>query len=142
MAAIPESVRAVLESGALAHFVTLNKSGTPQVTCVWVGVQGDEVVSAHLFEHQKVRNVRRDGRVAFSMQAEGLNAFGLQNYLVVNGRARIEEGGAPELLQDLAQRYLGPGVKFPPMPNPPAGYIMRITPERFGGVGPWAEGGG
>jgi hypothetical protein len=23
------------------------------------------------------------------------------------------------------------------MPNPPPGFVTRITPERFGGVGPW-----
>lgn len=78
MVEIPQSVREVIESGALAHFVTLNKDGSPQVTCVWVGIQGDELVTAHLFEHQKVRNVRRDGRVALSMQASGTNQIGLQ----------------------------------------------------------------
>ena len=53
-----------------------------------------------------------------------------------HGRARITEGGAPELLQQLAQIYIGPDATFPPMPNPPAGYITHITPERVGGVGP------
>ena len=24
------------------------------------------------------------------------------------------------------------------MDDPPPGYVLRITPERFGGVGPWA----
>jgi PPOX class probable F420-dependent enzyme len=137
MVAIPDSVRTVLESGRLAHFVTLNNDGSPQVTCVWVGVRGHEIVTAHLFEHQKIKNVRRDKRVAFSMEAAGENEIGLANYLVVNGTARIEPGGAPELLQELAHRYMGPDVTFPPMPNPPEGFVMRITPQRFGGVGPW-----
>jgi hypothetical protein len=104
-----------------------------------VGTRGDEIVMAHLHEHQKIKNVRRDARVALSMQASGSNQIGLQEYLVVYGTARVEEGGAPELLQDLAYRYMGPGVKFPPMPDPPTGYIMRVTPERFAGVGPWAS---
>jgi PPOX class probable F420-dependent enzyme len=137
MVAIPDSVRTVLESGRLAHFVTLKNDGSPQVTCVWVGVRGDEIVTAHLFEHQKIKNVRRNPRVALSMEATGENAIGLANYLVVNGTARIEPGGAPELLQELAHRYMGPDVTFPPMPNPPEGFVMRITPQRFGGVGPW-----
>jgi hypothetical protein len=66
-----------------------------------------------------------------------VNSMGLLEYLVVHGRGRIVEGGAPELLQHLAYVYLGPGTKFPPMENPPRGFITRITPERFGGVGPW-----
>ena len=92
---------------------------------------------AHLAEHQKVKNVRREARVALSIEAEGRNAGGLDNYLVVYGRARIQEGGAPAVLQELARRYIGPDVKFPPMDNPPPGYVMRITPVRYGGVGPW-----
>jgi hypothetical protein len=47
--------------------------------------------------------------------------MGLDEYLVIHGRARITEGGAPELLQQLARTYLGPGVKFPEMENPPPG---------------------
>ena len=130
--------RAVLESGALAHLVTLNGDGSPQVTCVWVGLDGEEIVSGHLFDQAKLRNVRRDPRVALSLEGAGQTAAGLREYLVVHGRARLEEGGAPELLQQLAHVYLGPQVAFPPMPDPPPGHVMRITPERLGGVGPWA----
>jgi len=135
--AIPEQVRAVVESGRLAHLVTLNKDGSPQVTCVWVGVDGDEIVVAHLAEHLKVKNVRRDGRVSLSMETEGISPQGLNEYLVVHGDARITEGGAADLLQKLAYVYIGPGVKFPPMDNPPPGYITHIRPSRYSGLGPW-----
>jgi len=128
----------VLESDRLAHFVTLNPDGSPQVTCVWVGLEGDEIVSGHLATRQKVRNIERDPRVALSIESKRTNELGLQEYLVVHGRARIQEGGAPELLQRLARTYIGPDVVFPPMPDPPPGFVTRITVERLGGVGPWA----
>lgn len=128
----------MLESDRLAHLVTLNPNGSPQVTCVWVGLEGDEIVSGHLGTWQKVRNVERDPRVALSIEAKGTNELGLQEYLVVHGRARIQEGGAPELLQRLARTYIGPDAVFPPMPDPPPGFVLRITVERLGGVGPWA----
>ena len=136
---IPAAARVVLESEAPAHLVTLNPDGTPQISCVWIGLDGDEIVSAHLSGAQKkLRNVRLDPRVALSVEGTELQPPGLKQYVVVHGRARITEGGAPELLQELAYRYLGPGVKFPPMPDPPPGFVLRITPERIGGVGPWA----
>ena len=138
MTALPESARTVLESAALAHLVTLEPDGSPQVSIVWVGLDGDEIVAAHLPEHRKIRNVRRDPRVALSVEAGSHNAIGLAEYLVVHGQARITEGGAPTLLQQLARTYLGPDVKFPPMDDPPPGYITHITVERIGGVGPWA----
>jgi PPOX class probable F420-dependent enzyme len=135
---IPAETRTVLESDELAHMVTLNRDGSPQVTCVWVGLDGDEIVAAHLMRSQKVRNIERDPRVALSIETNRTNDIGLLEYLVVHGRARIQEGGAPELLQQLAYTYLGPDVRFPPMPDPPPGYVSRITIERLGGVGPWA----
>jgi PPOX class probable F420-dependent enzyme len=136
---IPDSARVLLESNALAHLVTLNPDGSPQVTIVWVGLEGDEIVAAHLHKQQKVRNILRDGRIALSIETNNLNPMGLMEYLVIYGQARIEEGGAPELLQKLAHVYLSPDVKFPPMPNPPPGYITRITVKRIAGVGPWRE---
>jgi PPOX class probable F420-dependent enzyme len=139
VAVLPESARELLESDALAHMVTLNRDGSPQVTIVWVGLDGDEIVSAHLNRHQKVRNVERDPRVSISLEGTEANPTGLHHYLVVHGRARITEGGAPELLQRLAETYIGPGVKFPAMPDPPPGYIIRLTPERILGLGPWAQ---
>jgi PPOX class probable F420-dependent enzyme len=139
MTALPESARTVLESAALAHLVTLEPDGSPQVSIVWVGLDGDEIVAAHLPEHRKIRNVRRDPRVALSVEAGSHNAIGLAEYLVVHGRARITEGGAPTLLQQLARTYLGPDVRFPTMDDPPPGYITHITVERIGGVGPWAR---
>lgn len=139
MTALPDSARGVIESAALAHLVTLNPDGSPQVTCVWVGLDADEIVCAHLPRHRKVQNIERDARVALSLEAEGSNELGLRHYLVLYGRARITEGGAPELLQRLAETYLGPGIKFPPMPDPPPGYVTRISVDRVAGVGPWAS---
>jgi PPOX class probable F420-dependent enzyme len=138
VARIPDSARAVLEGPALAHLVTLEPDGRPQVSIVWIGVDGDELVAAHLPEHRKVRNIRRDPRVAISVEAGTRNEMGLNEYIVIHGRARITEGGAAALLQRLARIYLGPDVKFPPMDNPPPGYITHITVDRIGGVGPWA----
>jgi PPOX class probable F420-dependent enzyme len=134
---IPDSVREVLEAPRLAHLVTINADGSPQVSIVWVGVEDDEIVAGHLVDQAKLRNLRRDPRVALSIETDTSNEIGLIEYLVVHGSARITEGGAPDLLQRLAYSYLGPGVPFPPMPNPPEGFITRITPQRYGGVGPW-----
>ena len=139
MAGLPEAARELIESGALGHLVTLGPDGSPQVTCIWVGLDGDELVSGHLAASQrKLQNVRRDPRVTLSFEGTRVHPPGMKEYLVVHGRARIEEGGAPELLQRLAHVHLGPDVKFPPMDDPPPGVTMRVTVERVGGVGPWA----
>jgi PPOX class probable F420-dependent enzyme len=136
---LPETARAFIAAGAYGHLVTLNRDGSPHVTMSWVGVDGDELVMATLNDQLKLRNIRRDPRVVISFEGTKLDRWGLREYLVVRGRARLVEGGAPELLQRLAYTYLGPDVRFPPMPDPPPGYVTRVAVDRFSGVGPWAE---
>jgi PPOX class probable F420-dependent enzyme len=131
------TVRQALTAGHLAHLVTLNKDGSPQVSIVWVGLDGDEIVCAHQNLYQKLKNIQRDARVALSMETGG-KTNGLDNYLVINGRARITEGGASELLNQLAQIYIGPGTTFAP-DGAPQGYITRITAEHIHGNGPWSK---
>ncbi len=138
MSALNDAAREAVQAGHLAHLVTLNPDGSPQVSIVWLGLEGDHLVTAHLGAYQKVRNVERDPRVVVSLETGGREPSGLDRYLVVHGQARVQHGGAPELLQRLAATYLGPGVPFPPMPDPPPGYVLRITPQRVGGVGPWS----
>jgi len=134
-----EGVKDLIRGGALGHLVTTNADGSAQVTCVWVGLDGDDLLTAHLNpDQQKVRNVAREPRVAVSFEGSELQPPGLRQYAVVHGRAAVEQGGAPELLQELAHVYLGPEVRFPPMDDPPPGVCLRITVERVGGIGPWA----
>lgn len=137
MAGIPESVRALVAGGNLAHLVTLNADGSPQVSIVWMGIDDDELVSGHLHETLKVRNLRRDPRAVISMESEVLQPNGLQEHLIAHCTARITDGGAADLLQQLARVYLGPDVKFPAMDDPPPGFVLRFTVDRVGGVGPW-----
>ena len=138
MTEIPDEARAILESGALAHLVTSNADGSAQVSCVWVGLEGADIVFASLGPRRKLDNIRRDPRVVLSLEGTETSGIGLKEYLVVHGHARIEEGGGPELLQHLAHTYLGPDVKFPPMDDPPPGVVVHIAVDRLGGVGPWA----
>lgn len=134
---IPQDVRHLIEAGCPAHLVTLNPDGSPQVTLVWIGIEGEEVVAGHLPRNRKVRNIQRDPRIAISLETDTKSSMGLTEYVVLYGEAHIQEGGAPELLQRLAEVYIGPGVKFPPMDNPPPGYVTRIRVDRIDGVGPW-----
>jgi PPOX class probable F420-dependent enzyme len=134
---LDDSARALIGDGADATLVTLNPDGSPQVSLVWVALQstpdGDELVSAHLNEYQKTRNVRRDGRVAVTIV--GPKTAGQQTpYLSITGTARIVEGGAPQLLTQLAEVMLGSSEHFPP-PNAPAGLLTRIRIDKVGGIG-------
>ena len=137
-AVLDEDARNLVTSGAYGHLVTLAADGRPHVTLAWFDVESDELCFATLFDQRKLENLRRDSRVSVSFESRDTDEHGLRPYLVINGRARVTEGGAPAMLQRLAHRYLGPDAVFPPMPEPPEGYITRITIDSVGGVGPWA----
>ncbi|MGD9701150.1 MAG: PPOX class F420-dependent oxidoreductase [Acidimicrobiia bacterium] len=136
--ALTDDVRQALTAGRLGHLTTINPDGSPQVSVVWIGLDGDDIVIGHLSSGRKVTNIARDPRVALTVEADGANPVGMTNYVIVHGTARLVEGGAPELLQRLAEIYVGPGVRFPPFDDPPPGNVIHITAERIGGVGPWA----
>lgn len=140
MSVLTPSARAVIESDHLAHLVTLDPDGHPHVTIAWLGLDGDEIVIGSLRWFRKLRNIQRDPRVCVSKEGLALHPTGLREYLVVYGTARIEEGGAADLLRRLALVYIGPDATFPPDQDPPPGWITRITPERLGGAGPWIQG--
>lgn len=137
-----DAARDFIGAGADATLVTLNPDGSPQATLVWVALQstpdGDELVTAHLAEHKKVRNVRRDPRVAVTIVDPGRVGEAMRPYLAITGSARIVEGGAPELLRGLAQNLAARGVPFPPEDAPP-GWLTRIRIDKVGGIGPWVS---
>lgn len=134
-----DEARSIIESDAVATVVTLRADGSPHISAAWVGMDGDEIVLATLDDQHKLRNLRRDPRVAITLFSDRVNEWGLREYLVIEGTARVTHGGAPELLQQLAHTYLGPDVVFPAIPDPPPGYVTRVTIERISGIGPWHE---
>src|ERR1700742_797758 len=130
-----DAARELIGGGTGTTLVTLNAAGSPPGTGVRMAREstpdGDELVSAHLTEYQKTRNIRRDPRVAVTiLSTEHPNEQ--TPYLAITGTARIVEGGAPELLKKLARTMLGSDEHFPP-PNAPEGLLSRVRIDKVGG---------
>ena len=125
---LDDDLRERIGDGTDATLVTLNADGSPHISVVWMALEstpdGDELVSAHRNDYRKLRNIRRDPRVAVTIlfpEQPGL----LREYVAINGTARVVEGGAPALLKKLAKAMLGSDEHFPP-PDSPEGYLNRI----------------
>jgi len=137
MSALDASLRAVISRGPLAHLTTINADGSPQVTVIWLGLHGDDLVSGHMARHAKLRNIERDPRVVLSFLAPPEPGAFLHPYAVVHARATVEPSdGTWDLLNRLAKVYLAPDAEFPAPRGP--GFTIRYSVERVGGVGPWA----
>jgi PPOX class probable F420-dependent enzyme len=133
---LPGELRDLIESGPMAHLSTINADGSPQVTVIWVGLDGDDLVSGHMSRYVKLRNIERDPRVVLSFDGPRVAGAFLNEYAVLQARATIEPGEAAwDLLNRLAKVYVAPEADFPAPRGP--GYLVRYTVDRIGGVGPW-----
>lgn len=137
MTALPHELRNLIIGGVLAHLATINPDGSPQVTVIWIGLDGDDIVSGHLNLSQKVRNVQRDPRVVLSFDAPPTPGTFLAEHAILRATATVEPRGARDLLGRLGKVYVGPDFEFPAPPDAD-GYVVRYSVDRIGGVGPWA----
>jgi PPOX class probable F420-dependent enzyme len=140
MTVVPDSLRELLATGPLATVATIDPDCTPHVTLSWAGLDGDEIGMATFFilAQRKLQNLQRDPRVALTFQAKEFSGQGLWPYAVVQRHAdRITEGGALEVMDRLAEFYIGPGQSYP-MRDAPDGVVVHVAIDRIYGQGPWA----
>jgi len=135
MTPLPQALRLLIESGPLAHLSTTNADGSPQVTVIWIGLDGDEIVRGHLARQRKLDNIARDPRVVLSLAGERDHDAVLSPYAVLRCTATFAPGDAWGLLDRLAKVYMRPDSTFPAPQRP--GFVTRYSVERISGVGPW-----
>jgi PPOX class probable F420-dependent enzyme len=136
MTLLTPEVRDLISSGPLAHLTTINADGSPQVSVIWIGLDGEDILSGHMSRYLKLRNMERDPRVVLSFDAPRVPGVFMNPYVVLRAAATITPGGAWDLLNDLTKVYVSPDSEFPAPKG--EGFIVRYSIERVGGVGPWA----
>lgn len=126
MAQLSDGARELLQGQNFAHLVTLMKDGSPQVTPVWIDVEGNEVVFNTADGRLKQQNLDRDPRVALSV-ADAQNPY---RYVQIRGRVVAKTtDGADEHIDKMAKKYLGQDSYPWRAPNEQR-LIYRILPER------------
>ena len=136
---IPHEAEVLLGSDALAHVVTRNVDGSPQVSVVWCAVKGDVVRFVTEADTCKVRNLRRDPQVVLSIEDEERNLRGFQQHLVIKGTAHIENGPDAELFDALCKTYLGRVDPTMQLRGSPTAVVVTVDVEHIGGNGPWTS---
>lgn len=139
MVALSAPAQALLGSDAVAHVWTINPDGSPQVSVVWVIVQEDEIVFGAAGSARKVQNLTRDSRVVLSVEDCERNERGFQRHLIIHGRAAIDAGPNPALMDRLAYKYLGLRRHPLALRDSPDAVVVRVAVERITGVGPWVD---
>ena len=103
MATLTPGIRALFEGKNFGHLATIMPDGSPQVSVVWVGVEGDNILVNTAEGRIKPRNVRRDPRVAISIynQDEPYKSATIQGEVV-----EVRSEGALENVHKLAKKYM------------------------------------
>jgi PPOX class probable F420-dependent enzyme len=128
---IPEKYLDLLEKQAFGNLGTLMKDGSPQVTPVWVDYDGKYVRINSAKGRVKDLNIRRDPRVAISLQ-DPANPY---RYLEIRGRvAEITENGADDHINKLSQKYLGKPV-YPFRQPGEVRVLYKIEPQKVSSMG-------
>ena len=140
MPILSPELQQVIEAGPLTHLSTINADGSPQVSVIWLGLDGDDLVTAHM--GRSAEDSQHRARPARGpLLRRPARARRVPRPARGDPRARrhrgTERGGVG------AARPAGQGLHGARTPRSRrregAGYIVRYTIERVGGVGPWAS---
>jgi PPOX class probable F420-dependent enzyme len=128
---IPDKYRDLFTKRAFASLATLMPDGSPQVTPVWVDLEGDLVLVNTARGRQKDKNMRRDPRVAMAI----IDPENPYRYLEIRGRvAEITEENADAHIDKMAKKYLG-ADKYPYRQPSETRVIFKVQPERVNTMG-------
>ena len=125
MSAIPESVREFVAGGLGTRRDDQSARRAPRQPVLGRLRRRRDRLRVVL-RRQRAARLRRDPRVTLSFRAKDYDGGALFPYLVVNGRATVEEGGALAVMDHLAQWYIGPGATYPAR-DMPAGWTFRVA---------------
>jgi len=129
--AMPAALRAVLLDKAYGHVITQGSNGAPQVTMVWMDVDGNQALFNTADGRVKVKNLRRDPRIQVSVQ----DRHHPQAYALLQGIATLSHEGAEAHIDAMAQRFLGLDT-YPWRTPGERRILVRIDVEKIGGFTP------
>ena len=131
MAALPEKVKTLLQKPVFVHFATLMKEGGPQVSPVWVDLDGDTILINSAEGRLKDKNVRADKRVALSF-TDPANPY---HSVMIRGRVtEITKDGAEEHIDKMAKKYMGKDV-YPAHSAAEPRVIYKVVAEQVSVMG-------
>jgi PPOX class probable F420-dependent enzyme len=126
-----DELKRILDGPVFVSIATVQPDGSPQVSPVWVKRDGDELLISTTVDRRKTRNLERDPRVTVLVHP----ADAPYSYAEIRGTATLTTDGGPELIDELAQKYVGKNyAEFNPNSEQDAErVVVRVTPRRIAG---------
>lgn len=132
MAAIPDEAKHLFEGKDFAHVATINADGTPQVSAVWIGLDGDLITFNTAEGRVKPKNLRNNPSVAISIAGQE-NPY---ESVIVQGKVvELTNEGADDDIDALAKRYLD-ADSYPFRQPGEERVIVKISPQKVNHMNP------
>jgi PPOX class probable F420-dependent enzyme len=120
-------VRALIDGPNFATVATLDPDGSPQTSVVWIALDGDVLVFSATEDRKKVRNLRRDPRVAVSI-TDAANPY---RHTQLRGTVTLVPDPDKTLPKLLSHKYLGEDA--PPEGPDVQRVIVRLHVDKVAG---------
>lgn len=130
-AQLSDNLKQILDTPVFVSIATIQPDGSPQVSPVWVKRDGDELLISTTVDRRKTRNLERDPRVTVLVQP----ADAPYTYAEIRGTATLTTEGGRELIDELAQKYVGKKyAEFNPQAAQDAErVVVRVSPRKVAG---------
>jgi PPOX class probable F420-dependent enzyme len=121
---LTDNARRLLDGKSFVTLATLEPDGGPQQTVVWAARDGDDVLVSTVEGRRKHQNLARDSRASVLINPPDRP----YTYVEIRGKASMTTEGGRELINQLANKYLGKdyGMDTPDMVR----VVIRISPEK------------
>lgn len=100
---LPQDIKDALDEQVFVHLATINPDGSPQISVVWIGRDGDRVLFSTAEGRIKPRNLEHDPRVALSFTPPS----DPYRNIVMQGRVTKVATDGKWLINALSDKYRG-----------------------------------
>lgn len=121
------ATRQLFEDKNIAFVATLMKDGSPQITPVWIDIDGDSILVNTAMGRVKQKNIEKDPRIAISIVDRN------NPYHMVSVRGEVTEQITGQVAEDhidkMAKKYLNKD-KYPLRTEGEKRILLKVTPTK------------
>ncbi len=120
---LTDAAKALLDAPEYATVATIDPDGQPQLSVVWIGRDGNDVLFSTLWGRRKTTNLQRDARATLLVFPKD-NPY---QYVEIRGTVTLEDDPTAAYIDEMSLKYTG-NARFD---GPRDGrVVVRLTPHR------------
>jgi PPOX class probable F420-dependent enzyme len=124
MTTLPDKAKTLLDAPEFATVATIDPDGQPQLSVVWLGRDGDDVLFSTIKGRRKTDNLVRDARATVLVYPKE-NPY---SYLEIRGTVTLADDPTQAYIEEMSQKYLGKA--YPWRNEDEERIVVRVSPAK------------